>query len=206
MVAYNLIGACDACQGESWIPYSEWSTNCTTNATAGTFPKPVPAGTRVPKWAYNNNLTIEGSWNMTLAQLAGDSPEVTGTASIIPTSTSEATPNTSSSLTSSPHHTSNAGAIAGGVVGGIVGAVLIAGFVLWFAFRRRRARSVPSAYMGEKELPPPQNLAELAPKIYDPSDPTTFPSKEYLSLSNEALGSTSHTQPSDGRYTGLPEI
>ncbi|KAH9161339.1 hypothetical protein EDB89DRAFT_2031063 [Lactarius sanguifluus] len=51
-VVYNLISACDACQGELWLPYSTWSFNCTTKATPGTFPEPVPTGTRVPKWAY----------------------------------------------------------------------------------------------------------------------------------------------------------
>jgi hypothetical protein len=54
-VVYNLISACDACQGEPWLPcvdqllfspgfqpinllisYSTWSYNCTTNVTAGT--------------------------------------------------------------------------------------------------------------------------------------------------------------------------
>ena len=55
-VVYNLISACDACQGESWTPcvdqlvfariptdrptcltsYSSWSFNCTTKASPGT--------------------------------------------------------------------------------------------------------------------------------------------------------------------------
>ncbi|KAF8261132.1 hypothetical protein EI94DRAFT_1746644 [Lactarius quietus] len=218
-VSYNLMSACGACQGASWIPYSAWSTNCTTNATAGTFPKPIPAGTRVPKWAYNNS-TIGDSWNMTLAQLVGDSPEVTGTSS---TSTSTAMPSTSasshstsssspstlssspstlSSSISTPHQTSKVGAHAGGVVGGIVGAALIAGVVLWFAFRRRRAHSA----VGEKELPPPQPLAEEVPRLYDPSDPTTFPGREYLLQSPHRLSSICRTQSSDCGYTGLPEV
>ncbi|KAF8261134.1 hypothetical protein EI94DRAFT_1833470 [Lactarius quietus] len=216
-VSYNLMSACDACQGASWITYSVWSTNCTANATAGTFPKPIPAGTRVPQWAYNNS-TIGDSWNMTLAQLVGDSPEVTGTSS---TSTSTAMPSTSasshstsssspstlssspstlSSSISTPHQTSKPRVNAGDVVGGIVGAALIAGIVLWFVFRRQRARSD----MGEKELPPLQPFAEGVPRLYDPSDPTTFPSREFLPL---RLGSTtSSTQPSDYGYSGLPEV
>ncbi len=40
----------------------------------------------------------------------------------------------------------------------------------------------------------------------DPSDPTTFPSKEYLPVSNQPLGSTSHRRPNDSGYGGLPEI
>ncbi|KAI9455004.1 hypothetical protein BJY52DRAFT_1389457 [Lactarius psammicola] len=198
-VVYNLISACDACQGEPWIPYSMWSFNCTTTETPGTFPDPVPAGTRVPRWAYIDT-SIGGSWNISAAQLIGDFPEVTGTAYIIPTSTSKAAQSnvassTSSSSTPTPHHSPNTSAIVGGTFGGVIGVTLIAGVVLWFAIRRRRARSVPSApYLdfqgGEK----------------DPSDPTTYPSKEYLPVSNQRLGSTSHLRPNNCGYSGLPEI
>ncbi len=89
------------------------------------------------------------------------SPEVTGTASIVPTSTA-------AQSTSTSHHSSNAGAIAGGVIGGVIGAVLIAWVVLWFAIRRRRARSGPymDFQVNEKEQPPPHPLAEGAPKFY----------------------------------------
>ncbi|KAF8261714.1 hypothetical protein EI94DRAFT_1745333 [Lactarius quietus] len=98
-VAYNLISACDACQGEPWIPYSEWSYNCTINATVGTFPEPVPDETRVPRWAYLP-FVLNDTWDIMLAQFVGDFPEATGPPSIIPTSTS--------------HHTSNTDAIVGG--------------------------------------------------------------------------------------------
>ncbi|KAH9035492.1 hypothetical protein EDB85DRAFT_1943662 [Lactarius pseudohatsudake] len=200
-VVYNLISACDACQGEPWTPYSTWSFNCTTKATAGTFPNPVPAGTRVPRWAYIDS-SIGDNWNISTAQLVGDSPEVTDTPSIVPTSTSTAAQSTSTS-----NHSSNAGAIAGGVVGGVVGAALIVGVVVWFGIRRRRARSSPPSMDfqgGEKD-----QLPLHPPKLYDPSDPTTFPSKEYLPVSNQVLGSTNHQQPIDsqnGGFGGLPEI
>ncbi|KAI9455006.1 hypothetical protein BJY52DRAFT_692433 [Lactarius psammicola] len=198
-VVYNLISACDACQGESWIPYSQWSFNCTTRANPGTFPEPVPSGTRVPHWAYNDS-SINDSWNISAARLAGVSPEVTGTASIVPTSTAA-----QSTLTS--NHSSNTGAIAGGVVGGIIGAILIAGVVVWFSIRRRRARSAPYMdFQGSQKEQPPHPLSEWAPKFYDPLDPTTYPSNEYLPVSNQPLGSTSHPQPNDRGYTGLPEI
>lgn len=204
-VVYNLISACGGCQGASWVPYSEWSFNCTSKAPPGSFPEPVLVGTRVPNWAYVDT-SIGNSWNISAAQLKGDFPEVTGTTSIILTSTSRApqsvTPRISSSSTS--HHSSNTGAIAGGIVGGIVGTALIAGVVLWFAFRRRRAR--PVCQGGEKGQSLPQLVAEGAPKLYDPSDPATYPSKDFLPLKDQRLGSTSHTQLSDGRYNGLPEI
>ena len=75
-----------------------------------------------------------------------DLPEVTGSVSVGPSSTSSSQ-STITSKTSSPsspkgHGNSNTGAIAGGVIGGIIGVALIAGFVTWFTIRRRRARSV----------------------------------------------------------------
>ncbi|KAF8257088.1 hypothetical protein EI94DRAFT_1836099 [Lactarius quietus] len=216
-VLYNLISACDACQGESWINYSLWTSNCSTKATPGTFPEPVPDGTRVPKWAYFDS-SIGDSWNLTEAEAIGDSPEVTGTASFIAISTSTfsrstlppsaSVPGSSSTLTS--HSSSDVDAIAGGVVGGIVIAALIAGFVLRFVIRRRRLRYAPSATdtsheWSEMELPVPYPLT-IQPRLYDPSDPMTYPSKEYLPLSNQPFDSTSNLQSSDVRYTGLPEV
>ncbi|KAI9446130.1 hypothetical protein H4582DRAFT_2052238 [Lactarius indigo] len=185
-VVYNLISACDACQGEPWIP----------------FPEPVPNSTRVPQWAYIDS-SISDNWNISTAQLAGINPEVTGTASIFPTSTSTAAKSTSTS-----HHSSNAGAIAGGVVGGIICAVLIAGVIVWFTIRHRRARSSPylDSQGSEKEQSRPHPLADGAPKLYDPLDPSTYPSKEYLPVANQPLGPTGFLQPIDGRYSGLPEI
>jgi hypothetical protein len=77
-----------------------------------------------------------------------DSPEVTGSASNVPSSTSNhstITPGTSSPASSSSSKSnSNAGAIAGGVIWGIAGGALIAGLVAWFTIRRRR-RHAPSA-------------------------------------------------------------
>ncbi|KAH9035486.1 hypothetical protein EDB85DRAFT_2143654 [Lactarius pseudohatsudake] len=184
--------------------------------TPGTFPNPVPAGTRVPKWAYINSPTGD-SWNISAAQLAGDSPEVTGTVSIVPTRFSQSTLTPTSSVSRSgslstssptPHRRSNTGAIVGGVVGGIVGAALIAGIWSWFAIRRRHARSAPYLDFqgGKKEQLPPYPLAKGAPKVYDPSDPTAYPSKVYLPMSNQRFGSANHLQPNNCGYRGLPEV
>jgi hypothetical protein len=104
-----------------------------------------------------------------------DSPEVTGTSSIVPTLTkgsqSTLTPTStasSSSSSSSSKGSSNSGAIAGGVVGGILGAALIAGIVAWFAIRRKRARSTPSeAYMGDQGgMGQAYPLTAGTPKLY----------------------------------------
>ena len=78
-----------------------------------------------------------------------DLPEVAGSASNVPSSTSNRstiTPGTSSraSSSSSSKSSSNAGAIAGGVIGGVIGVAVITGLVAWFTNRRRR-RHAPSA-------------------------------------------------------------
>lgn len=103
-----------------------------------------------------------------------DTPEGTGSASNVPTSTrnsqSTVTPQTASSASSSASSSSSKGssntaAIAGGVVGGVVGAVLIAGIVAWFTIRRRRAREPPStAYMGQAAVPYPLTIE--TPRLY----------------------------------------
>jgi hypothetical protein len=213
-VVYNLISACDACQGEPWTPYSQWSYNCTSVATPGTFPNVVPAGTRVPKWAYIDT-SIGNNWNISTAQAAGDSPEVTGTASIVPILTASqstltvSTTGSGSSPTSTSHSSSNAGAIAGGIVGAFIVAALIAGTVAWFVIRRRRARSAPSTtYMsGQLGVETGQQAPyPLTQRLYDPSDPTTYPSKMYLPASEEHTSSSSHFPSNDGGYVGLPEI
>ena len=68
-----------------------------------------------------------------------DAPEVTGTASVVPTSSVSSSPSNSPTKGSS-----DSGAIVGGVVGGISAAVLIAGIVSWFTIRCRRARAAIS--------------------------------------------------------------
>lgn len=109
-----------------------------------------------------------------------DSPESTGSASSIPTSTrnsqSTVAPDTASTASpsassSSSKGGSNTGAIAGGVVGGVVGAALIAGIVAWFTIRRRRARSAPSAaYINGKgdmgQAAVPYLLTTETPRLY----------------------------------------
>lgn len=215
-VVYNLISACDACQGNPWVPYSIWTNNCTDKANPGIYPEPIPAGTRVPNWAYIDS-SISDNWNISLAQAVGDSPEVTGTASTFPMSTSSISRSTltpsASTSTSTSHHNSDAGAIAGGVIGSLLVVALIIGIVARSIIRRRRARSAPSTtYLSlhgsdfEHWQPMPFPPTIETPRLYDPSDPTTYPRNSYMPVSNHRLSSTSYPQSRDGGYTGLPEI
>ncbi|KAH9958294.1 hypothetical protein BC827DRAFT_609932 [Russula dissimulans] len=220
-VLYNLISACDACQGDTWIPYVTWTANCTTVWNSSlSFPKPIPAETRVPKWAFLDPGDTEGNWNLQDAQSVGDRPEVTGSATIIPTATKGSqttfTETSSSTSSTSSSGTSNTAAIAGGVVGGVIAACLIAGVVAWFVIRHRRARSAPSvAYMNGQggnmeQTTVPYPLSIESPRLYDPSDPSTYPTQApspiyTTNYSHQYPNSTSDLQPNRQAYSGLPE-
>ncbi|KAI0297405.1 hypothetical protein BC826DRAFT_1001659 [Russula brevipes] len=150
-VMYSLISACDACQGQDWITWAEYSFNCTTKFPASSFPNPVPDGTSVPQWALFD-MTLENSWNVTTAHGIGDSPEIAagqpiGTAASTsrfnggPTgSTSQSLPSSSGAITSSTKKKTNGGAIAGGVAAGVV-CIGIAGAIFFFCRRQSRARA-----------------------------------------------------------------
>lgn len=49
-VTYSLMSACAACQGRSYIAWSEWTANCPNVSLS--FPEQLPTGLHVPGWAY----------------------------------------------------------------------------------------------------------------------------------------------------------
>ncbi|KAI0250333.1 hypothetical protein BJV78DRAFT_590711 [Lactifluus subvellereus] len=69
-VAYSLLSACDGCQQETWITWSQYSFNCTKTFPVSSFPNPVPSGTRVPQWALCD-VTPENNWNNNTAFTVG---------------------------------------------------------------------------------------------------------------------------------------
>jgi len=73
-VTYSLLSACDGCQGEAWLTYSSFVSNCTRLMTPKTFPNPVPSGTSVPYWALID-VTGTGIFDPLRAALVGDAPE-----------------------------------------------------------------------------------------------------------------------------------
>ncbi|KAI0246197.1 hypothetical protein BJV78DRAFT_1286662 [Lactifluus subvellereus] len=193
-VAYSLLSACDACQQETWIDWSEYSTNCTKIMPVSSFPNPVPSGTRVPQWALLD-VTLENSWNNNKSFAVGDSPEIAPGTVISPSNASSTSPTPTPTLpTPSPTPThsssSNAGAIAGGVVGGVA-AIGVAGLAI-FWLRRKRPQAPSAAFMVDgapqplRLRPPGSDDGTYGPssmpgtpatpmKFYDPNDPTTFP-------------------------------
>ncbi|KAI9446132.1 hypothetical protein H4582DRAFT_1903720 [Lactarius indigo] len=186
-VVYNLVSACGACQGGTQIPYSIWSSNCTAKASPRTFPGSVPAGTRVPKWAYIDS-SIGDNWNISAAQLLGDFPEVTGTVSIstLTPSTSGSASLSTSTLAPTSQSSSNAGAIAGGIVGGVVGS----------AYSSPYLNSRVQGSKKEQPTAPPHGR----------SSTQILRHKVYLPSTNQHLGSTGRLQLSNCSYSGLPEV
>jgi len=223
-IVYSLVSACGACQGAtSWIQWSEWHVNCSTSSAAGTYPNSIPAGTRVPHWAYLD-VSVADTWNATAAQSAGDSPEDAPSTTSSTSSTSRSS-SSAGSGSGSNKSSSNTGAIAGGVVGGVLGATLLVGLIIWYT-RRRRWRSVarPSPFMTDEPhvaeafgIPDP-GVSTSMPKFYDPSDPSTYPTAgtSLVSPSATVIQTTPGSENAHGpttpplsltdrsRYTGLP--
>ncbi|PBK60992.1 hypothetical protein ARMSODRAFT_965358 [Armillaria solidipes] len=194
-VYYSLLNVCAACQGGSVSVWGEWDTNCTT--TYQTYPVNIPDGTAVPHYAYQS-LSPNGTFDFASAvvdtgaeatHIASTSASSTSGSSSRSTSTSPSSTPTPASGSSSSGSSSNTGAIVGGVVGGVVGLAIIAALI-FFLVRRHRRRPVAVATTGPTggDIPPPtssfvgQNLtgSAYAPtvydKVYDPNDPSTFPS------------------------------
>ncbi|KAG2356136.1 hypothetical protein BDR07DRAFT_1464207 [Suillus spraguei] len=239
-VTYSLISACGDCQNATYLTWSSWSYNC-TQIYLGVYPNNIPSGTAVPNWAYLN-VTTNG-FDPVAAQNDGDLPESTATkaqstVSVPSSSTASATLTsssgspTASSTSSNNSKSSNAGAIAGGVVGGVVGAAIIIGLATWYFIKRRRSTTAPSAAFSDigggpgysqsvfsanpHPFPMPQQMTEQ-PRLYDPSDPSTFPgsppSPTLLTTSssnvyqNPSIPSHVFSQQSrPGQYSGTPEV
>ncbi|KAF8643898.1 hypothetical protein AX16_008914 [Volvariella volvacea WC 439] len=228
-VYYSMISACAYCQNRPAIPWSLYSTNCTSTVYETIFPSPIPQGVAVPHYAYIN-VTVDDIFNPQEAQ-----------ASAIPSLESSAAPRPTgpSPTDSSGSGSSNAGPIAGGVVGGVVGLALIAAFVYWLLRRRKqRQNQVPSqpvfkepAPSGFPSPPPTSQLTSSSPlysptpaagpKYYDPSDPSTFPTspatsavyttvppdnQQHLLQPNYSGRFTPVTANNPRNYTGVPEV
>jgi len=204
-ISYSLLSACAACQGSSWILWSSWSINCTTVAQPSTYPNPIPDGTRVPYWAYIDVETTN-TWSVAAAQSAGDSPEATPTTS----STTQPSSTASSSPDLKPHK-SHSGKIAGAVVGSIAGVALLIASIVWYLRRRRWLAEPQPSPFGVSE---PNIVSEPIGKLYDPSDPSTFPvpfvassaTVTQITSSGERLNPMSSQDRNPNQYSGLPLV
>jgi len=230
-VFYSLISACALCQSEQYLRWTPYQENCTT-AYSTVFPYDIPNSTKIPHWAYLDVVPSD-QFLPSAALAAVDDPESTS----VPTSTSASSSQSSTSSTSatpssspiSSSGSSNTGAIAGGVVGGIAGLAAIAALVFWWT-RRNRARPASSlgdhmsGPMSESAVSPtaisfnqttPFGTAQ-SPKLYDPADPSTFPSspavsttytsQDYPNPNQQHPGTLYHSINQGPHYTGAPEL
>ncbi|KAJ3538365.1 hypothetical protein NMY22_g5195 [Coprinellus aureogranulatus] len=203
-VYYSMLSACATCQGNNFIRWGRYSTNCTT-VYSGVFPRDIPQNIAVPAWAYMDVVTSD-TFNLTLAQNFGGvestapaqstgSPSTRSSSSGTSTNTGGGPAATSGGSGTDPEKkSSNTGAIVGGVVGGIVGLALIAGLIFFLLRRRNKQKHLaPSALYGPQgtvsEKPPMNHFTgdgsvysngggAPAPQIYDPNNPATFPTSD----------------------------
>jgi len=226
-VVYSLVSACADCQGQTYLDWSIWSTNCTEGVYVTYFPMEIPTGTAIPDWAY---LDVTGSdrYNGATAEAdvdkpessAGGNPTVTNPGPASPTSTTQTTKHPTAAAAVKK---SIAGPIAGGVVGGVVFLGVIAGLAVFFFQRRKQSHVAPSAaYNNGTKLPtseyspqsstPFNNFSDFSgmqQRPYDPSDPTTFPTAAptpTIHTTSSTPGVGYYEAPPRGAYSGVPEL
>jgi len=225
-IIYSLIAACALCQTDqnaSSVAWSEWARLCDVVYVVQ-YPFQIPFNASVPNWAYVNYT--DSTFDVVRAQAAGRDPEVTPPASsmssvVTLTSTiftgglpSAAQPSgTGFSSVPDPNSTggsgsskSNTGAIAGGVVGGITGLA-----ALGFLFLKRWGRGGNPGnrnILGPNQMTFNPTLNQDQQKLYDPSDPSTFPTplsgRDRYSGGGGGNYTTNPYQP--GRYQGAAEL
>ncbi|KAF7304962.1 hypothetical protein MKEN_01210900 [Mycena kentingensis (nom. inval.)] len=151
-VAYATFSECALCQGRTFVQWSVWGINCPSVAKS-TFPRPLPAGLRVPGWAYldveDSDLFDESAAFANANATESAAPKPSKTSSSVPASTASAsasvTPASDTSVETGPDM-KRVNAIGGGVVGGLAALALIAGFVFWL-YRRRRIAETQGAIL-----------------------------------------------------------
>jgi len=193
-VFYSLISACAACQDGSWIPWTQYIQNCSTQVFLTVYPANIPSYTSVPHWAYLNVSASNNSFNLDAASSAS------GPESISPGSATAGAGTTGSTSTSksSSHSKASPGTIAGAVVGSIIGASIIVGGILYWLNKKRKAAKRKAARMSETSegplygtSPPPFPPSTTSPPpptisttlhspdqpmvLYDPDNPATYP-------------------------------
>jgi len=158
----------------------------------------------VPAYAYQN-VTVSDKFDVTLAHNT-NGPE----SSRPPTAGTSTSPSSSTYIpTTSPtsHSKSNVPAIIGGVVGGLAALGLIGALITFFVLRRKQE---PQSYTSDFQQGPnmaftPNTTASLIPsttspppgspsRVYDPNDPTTYPSSDPSSAHESHMYST-HADP-----------
>ncbi|KDQ13381.1 hypothetical protein BOTBODRAFT_56181 [Botryobasidium botryosum FD-172 SS1] len=206
-VAYDLISACAVCQHKSIITWPQWAAKCEPNSTLiGRFPRPTPNCTDIPDYAYWDP-TIQGSFNASAAQSfrpQGSTHNSDGNSTGAGIDHGDGNGRNDASAGNKNTIT----AIVGGVLGGALGLLLI---LLLICHTRKllRKKDQPSRVLSLTDsesnsiIPAPHNLDEqlttvepqpnllysrsrlpIISRIYDPTDPSTYPPDPANSYSN----------------------
>ncbi|KAF8306167.1 hypothetical protein DL93DRAFT_245183 [Clavulina sp. PMI_390] len=157
---YMLDSACGACQNRTYISWTTFSAFCPLNMVSpqGQYNSIIPAGTRVPAYAFLKPSDYGDYFNPVAAHQLGDSPESTQVMSTSTSSTSStsstldstsAPPTTSTTPTTTSSTSSRSGGGGGGsnlgaIVGGVVGGVLGLGLLVLLGFWITRGHNKPA--------------------------------------------------------------
>ncbi|PBK78253.1 hypothetical protein ARMSODRAFT_947129 [Armillaria solidipes] len=203
-VFYSLVSACAFCQGNIYERWSLFNRNCTDglNVPVGKFNKDIPEQTAVPHWAYQN-VSVTDTFDEQQAKSDSDAPESTAQPALTPTPTSTLPP--ASSNVVSPKRT-NVGAIVGGVIGGVAFIALL-GLSACLIRRRSKSSQESEPILAADMDARPRNFATLlagqaAPKLYDPSDPSTYPTSSPSPVSSANTYPHGTHQPMPSAYSG----
>jgi len=176
-VYYSVISACAGCQKCTWIPYDQWYANCTKVAPVSTFPQTITNDTLVPAWAFVN-VSNTKPWDNVSACAFGGIPESKG----------NSRPPFAPQFDASTTKAVDIGLIVGVTLGSTILFLTIVGAGGWYLLRRRRRRrssranprSSAQPLTAEQELSPVPWTPESDMKLYDPSDPSTYPNTSVL--------------------------
>ncbi|KAI0362086.1 hypothetical protein OH77DRAFT_1416292 [Trametes cingulata] len=232
-IAYALFSACGFCQGSGWPEWSQWTQHCNAqDVHNGSFPRPIPAGTAIPDWAF---IAIDGfldTFDAVGAERIGDKLESTGTAQPTGAAASQGSSTHSASLTgsntiagangrgsqspaatgppapassSSSGSSSDTGGIVGGVIGGLVGFAILAGLAVYFCILRgRRGRAMVARKPRRTRRAAVPVVDVHSSKIHPSDDPELATEKEATTLDAvDSLPSVAHT-PSRGIAESTP--
>ncbi|KAL0573843.1 hypothetical protein V5O48_008107 [Marasmius crinis-equi] len=153
--AYNLNGACTACQGQTgsintWPSYKEHCDGYISNTTYWPSDILIAANRTIPAYAGTNpNQWPDQRFDIAQAKQIAEKNQPDLTSDSVPTTTP----------TDNANHKPPIGAIAGGVVGGVV---LLAGLgvLLWICKRRRRSRAGVQLLSPSREAPHNRNESD----------------------------------------------
>jgi len=213
-VIFSLYMACTLCQNSTTTrKWTEWSQFCDT-VYVTQYPFDIPQNATVPHWAYVD-YTQEDKFNPTFAESIGRDPEANPSATssaTIPPSTATDPPNEGGDQEGdNGGSTRNVGAIAGGVIGGAAGLLAIAALVFFF---KKRKQGAQQAHIINLDPSTDENWETMAvhdahkpQRLYDPSDPSTFPDPIPIVGEDYPSPQAYVTPPHRaGKYTGSAEV